>query len=113
MVGDDVAGEAQIDAAAGAAGDTVASPAGVHEGDVELGKAGDDEGLGEGGVEALVGDGIAEEDDAVAGLELEGVLCGAGEREEEEGGVADEGSHGRKTHATPSGGGATADLHLT
>ncbi len=74
IVGEDIAPETDIHGTAATARDTVAAPAGVCESDVRLREARDDIGFGEGGVKALVGDGIAEENNAVVGFEGEGRL---------------------------------------
>ena len=72
IVGQHVAPEADVDGTAAAAGDAVAAPSGVDEGDVELGEARDHVGFGESGVEPLIGDAVAVEDHAVAFVEREG-----------------------------------------
>ena len=101
LVGEYVAGEAFGDAAAGAAGDAVAAPARVGEGDLAAGEAGDGEGLREGRIEPLVGDGVTEEDDAVAVFEVE-LLRESGGGEEGEKGRAHGGivSHHKSHNAT-------------
>ena len=84
--GQDVAPDAHVHGAASAAGDAVAAPAGMDQADVGVREARHDVSFGEGGVEALIGDAVAEEDNAVAIAECKGVLCGGGAgRGQEEG----------------------------
>ena len=76
--GQDVAPDAHVHGAASAAGDAVAAPAGMHHADVGVRESRHHVGFGEGGVEALIGDAVAEEDDAVAIAQRKGVLGGGG-----------------------------------
>ena len=74
LVGLDVAGQPDVDRPAAAAADAVSAPSRVDEVDLGLGEPGDGERLGEGRVEALLGDAVAVEHDAVPILEGELIL---------------------------------------
>ncbi len=66
FVGENIMLEPLSDGAAAAAGDPIAAPAGVGEGDLGGGESGDDKSLRKRGVETLVGDAIAVKNDTVA-----------------------------------------------
>src|SRR6202011_2075157 len=84
LEGKDIALEADVDSSPTAAGDPIATPAGVHEADVEPRKAREHKGFREDGVEALVRDAIAVENDGVAVFEVEIGLGGEGGGEQEQ-----------------------------
>ena len=74
IVGKNVAPDADIHGTTASAGNPVAAPPRMYEADVEMGEARDHVGLGEGGVETLIRDAVAEEDDPVAIVQREALL---------------------------------------
>ena len=74
IVGQHVAPDAHVHRPASATGHAVASPAGMHQADVGVRKARHHVGLGERGVQPLIGDAVAEKDDAIAVAQREGLL---------------------------------------
>src|SRR5439155_23084686 len=71
FVGDHVALKANLDGPPSASRDAVAAPSGMDVADHQTGKARQHVALGEGGVEPLIGNAVAVEDDAVTVLEVE------------------------------------------
>src|SRR5438132_13980446 len=71
LVSEDIALESRVNAAAAAASDPIAAPAGVNERDIHLRKTRDNVGFRERCVEALIGDAVAVKDDAVTVFEVE------------------------------------------
>ena len=92
-IGEDVAGEADVDRAAPASAHPVAAPSGVDELDLEVRVAGSHVGLDVKGVEPLVGDAVAVEHDSIAVAEGEGRALGGSE-----GGEGGEGKEERELH---------------
>ena len=77
-----VALEPGFQVAASAASDAVATPTGVRKAYRHFGKARDHKGFDEGGVEALVGDAVTVENDAVPGSQVESVVGAQGQGRE-------------------------------
>ncbi len=70
--------DADVDGSAASAAHAVAAPSGMDEGDVHPGESRDYIGLGEGGVEPLIGDAVAVEHHAVSFVEGEGLRRSGG-----------------------------------